>query len=555
VTSRKRSTLAATVLIGFVYGTAAAQDNAAGGAIVRGRITAADNGQPLRRALVTAAAESGSAPRTANTNADGRYEIRNLPEGRYRVSVVRSGYLPLEYGQHRPLEAARLLDVGARDVDRVDFSLPRTGSIAGRIADETGEPIAGVIVIAAHPAYLDGQRRLAAAAGPVRTDDAGQYKIAGLVAGTYVVEALARDTWTHHGNGRDEVMGYQPTYYPGTGDPAEARQVAVGAGDRIAAIDFAILPAATATVSGTAFDAHGQPLAGRVVGLTQTIRNPGVGGANFSIGNAKVASDGTFAIRNVPPGEYKLQARAPSSGPGGDDDAAAQTVVVNGTDVGHVALVTAHGWSIAGRIRTESGVAPQMAPDRARLIATVPDATNPRGGPPGGKTRIDDDWTFSVNDLFGAARLRLSLPPGWAMKAMLQDGRDVTDAALVKKSGGELSGVEIVVTDRVTSVGGRITDGSGAAADGTVIVFAVDPQKWSEDSRFVGAARPDDRGTWQIRGLPPGDYYAAAIDYVQDRMWNDPEFLESRRGGAQRVTLTDGGTATLTLTPAAAAPR
>src|SRR5262245_53554204 len=113
-------TLAASALIGLVCGSAAAQDNAAGGAIIRGRITAADSGQPLRRALVAAAAESGSAPRTANTNADGRYEIGDLPEGRYTVTVVRSGYLPLQYGQRRPLEPPRLLDIGAGTaVDRV----------------------------------------------------------------------------------------------------------------------------------------------------------------------------------------------------------------------------------------------------------------------------------------------------------------------------------------------------------------------------------------------------------------------------------------------------
>jgi hypothetical protein len=111
-------------------------------AIVRGRIVAADSGRPLRRAQITAVPESGSQNRGASTNADGRYEIKDLPEGRYRISVIRSGYLPLQYGQRRPLEQPKLLEVvGHGAVEDVDFSLPRMALIAGRVFDEGGDPI------------------------------------------------------------------------------------------------------------------------------------------------------------------------------------------------------------------------------------------------------------------------------------------------------------------------------------------------------------------------------------------------------------------------------
>src|SRR5207249_4982901 len=176
---------------------------------------------------------------------------------------------------------------------------------------------------------------------------------------------------------------------------------------------------------------------------------------------------------------------------------------------------TSSGWSISGQIATESGAPPPFLPSAARVIATVPDATNPRGGPPGGKTRIKDDWTFAVVDLFGAAHLRMNLPDGWTVTAVERDGRDVSDGAIDGRDGQEVTGVRIVITNRVTVVAGQTTTPDGAATgDGTVIVFAADAGQWRENSRFVRAIRPNEDGTWKMTGLPAGDYLAIALDFV-----------------------------------------
>jgi hypothetical protein len=150
--------------------------------------------------------------------------------------------------------------------------------------------------------------------------------------------------------------------------------------------------------------------------------------------------------------------------------------------------------------------------------------------------------------IVGAARLRVTLPDRWMVKAVLHDGRDIADAAIEMKSGEELSGLQVIVTDRATNVTGQLTDDKGAPlVDGTVIVFAGEAEKWSEDSRFVRSARPDQQGKFEIRGLPPGEYLAVAIDYVQEGLWNDPEYLESIRRYAQKFTLRESGTAVVSL--------
>jgi hypothetical protein len=48
--------------------------------------------------------------------------------------------------------------------------------------------------------------------------------------------------------------------------------------------------------------------------------------------------------------------------------------------------------------------------------------------------------------------------------------------------------------------------------------------------------------------VPPGEYLAVALDYVEQGIWNDPEYLESIRRYAQRLTLNEAGAHTLPLT-------
>jgi hypothetical protein len=65
-----------------------------GTALIQGRVVAADNGRPLSLATITAnAPELGGQSCTIITNSEGCYELRNLPAGRYTLSVSRSGYL------------------------------------------------------------------------------------------------------------------------------------------------------------------------------------------------------------------------------------------------------------------------------------------------------------------------------------------------------------------------------------------------------------------------------------------------------------------------------
>jgi len=527
-----------------------------GAAVIRGRVFAADTGKALRRARISVSApELGGNGKTASTNADGRYEIKDLPAGRYTLTVTRSGYVQLRYGQRRPFESGKTLQVADRQlIENVDFTLPRVGVISGRVYDETGDPISGVRMMAMRRVFFEGRRRLVPVRGaiPMQTDDAGQYRIVGLTPGSYIVRAETRETWTTTEKDVEVVMGYATTYFPGTTVVANARQIPLAVGQEAVNIDFSLVPGRAITASGTAFDSQGRPLAGREVVLTQSMRAPG-GMMMMSAFGTAIAADGTFKIPNITPGEYTLNVEA-SSDIGGAivKESASVLIIANDTDIDTIAIQTSSGWSASGQISTETGAVPAVARDRVRITAkpSNPDLGGPPRGPGGNADsgRVKDDWTFLVSGLFGPARLHVDLPDTLVLKSIVSDGRDITDAAVEARNGETLSNVQVLVSASVNSVAAQLVDGNGAPfADGTLIVFPVDADKWIEDSRWLRSARPDEDGKAQIRALPPGEYFAVAVEYVEDGMWNDPEYLDSIRRYAQRVTLGETGAQTVTL--------
>ena len=261
----------------------------------------------------------------------------------------------------------------------------------------------------------------------------------------------------------------------------------------------------------------------------------------MSAGSSPIAADGTFAIPSVQPGEYKIQAR-PNPQSGATPEIVTQVLTMDGRDVEGLQLTTTAGWSITGRVRTESGESPAV--DRSRVNVTAPLVSpdlDPRSVNMFTTSQIRDDWSFTITNIFGPSRLQVSTPTGWALKSVMQGDRDVSDAPLDMNSGEELSGLEVVLTNRVTHVAGRITDQKDAIADGTVIIFAADPGKWFERSRWIRSARPDQQGRYEVAGLPAGEYLAVALDYVQDGVWSDPEYLAPLVKQAQKVTLREDG--------------
>ena len=171
-------------------------------------------------------------------------------------------------------------------------------------------------------------------------------------------------------------------------------------------------------------------------------------------------------------------------------------------------------------------------------------------GPPGGG-KVNDDLTFELKVPPGRVLVRLLARTSgdWTTRAERLNGVDVTDAGIEVRAGDEISGLEIEVTNQQSQLLGTVRDGRGALMkDYSVVVFARDRERWSyPQSRYVKTGQPDQDGRFKITDLPAGDYYAVALDTIDQGEASDPEFLERIKDRATPFSLGDGEAKSLDL--------
>ena len=320
-----------------------------------GRVVAADSGKPLPGALVhivdlRAASPAQRQGRWVTTNAEGRWDLTPLAPGRYTLSASKSGYIKLEYGQLRPFERGKVLELAAGQSHTVDLTLPRAGAITGRIFDEFGDPVTAVLVRAMRYRYVDGQRQLIPLTEGIEvltngggdiTDDLGQFRIYGLTPGDYYVSAL----FAPPGESATRA-GYPPVYYPGTASVGQARPVAVRIGEEAQNISFNLVTAPYAAVSGTIINSAGSTVKASVnLSAAEPIAAP-------LTGSSATGADGTFVLSNVPPGDYRLQVWG-VQGPGGVPEFASMPVSIAGQDLTGVVVTTLPGATASTSSPTE----------------------------------------------------------------------------------------------------------------------------------------------------------------------------------------------------------
>jgi hypothetical protein len=333
--------------------------SAKGTAKILGRVVSAETGNPLRRAQIQLTATDIRGSKVAATDNDGRYEFADLGAARYRLQVSKAGFVPLEYGQARPFESGKPLDVtDGQTLNNIDFSLPRGSVISGRVTDEFGDPIADASVQAMRYQFVNGQRQLAAVGRPGTSDDIGQFRIFGLMPGDYIVRATLRNSGVVAAalSGVEDPSGYPTTYYPGTTDIGQAQPVTVALGQEMNSVFFSLVPARLARISGTVIDSQGHLLTGAVV-LVRPATGGGAGGSLNVGGGNQVRSDGTFTINNVPPGDYTLdvQQRPRNLQSLGTTqlEFASIPISVSGGDISGLTVVTTTGVSVSGRVVLE----------------------------------------------------------------------------------------------------------------------------------------------------------------------------------------------------------
>lgn len=516
-----------------------------GTARIRGHVFAADSGAPLRRARIRLNSQELREGRLTLTDAQGTYEFKDLPAGRYTVNADKGGYVGLAYGQTRPLEPGKPLEIlDGQTVEKIDFALPRGGVITGHVVDEYGEPVADVQVAPMQMRYAQGRRRMMPTGRVSSTNDIGEFRLFGLSPGQYYISATLRNM--SFGADSDERVGYAPTYYPGTANPAEAQRVRLDLAQSLSDVNIALVTTRTAKLSGTVVDSQGRVVGGGFVmalprGNTTMFFGPA--------GNGPIRPDGSFVLNSVAPGEYRLRANIGSGQFDDTQEFATADVTVTGEDISGIRLMTSRPVTVSGRVVVQDPASAQLLKLPIRLFSMPVNPDDQMFGGSGSGGNVKEDFTFELRLPPGKFRIGSGNPtPNWTIRAVRQNGIDVTDGGIEINAGGDTGGIEVEFTNHVSEVSGVVATSRGEAArDYTVVIFSQDRELWNGNTRYRSVARPDQDGRFKARALPAGRYYAVALDAVDMSETNDPEFLERIYTKATTFTLNEGETKVIEL--------
>jgi hypothetical protein len=555
---------------------------------------------PVRRAIVTLGGNDSARSRSVLTGETGRFAFSGVPAGRYTLSASKASFVTTAYGARRPgRPGTTLVLADGQQLHDLTLTLPRGAVITGTIRDERGESVANVQVNAVSTSRV----RTAVVSLPVSasaeflTDDRGVYRIFGLPPGDYVISAtvrvgpggmgmmssaevdaalrelqLARGRPGSVGSSApatvplrtDPVYLYAPVFYPGTSVVGDASTITLAAGEERAGVDFVLAPTRTATIEGLVMSPDGV-----VSNAELTIEPAGMSGTIDRLtGPQRPGPDGRFKFLNVPPGNHRISARtsarplpgtgraagaapATPSAPSGPPLWAATTVAVNGQNIEGLSLTLQPGMRFAGRVvfdATTLTPPADLTTLRISLLAPGTATPTPISGPPTARpvvaTMVRADGSFEVSSVFpGVYRPALVLPsaPGWWLRSVLVDGRDVLDDGLDFRPGGDVTGAVLRLTDRHSELAGTLQTPAGAPApDYFVIVFPANRAWWQPEARRIQATRPASDGVFVLRDLPGGDYLLAALIDVEPADLNDPRFLEQVLPAAVKVTVVDG---------------
>lgn len=372
-----------------------------------------------------------------------------------------------------------------------------------------------------------------------------------------------------------QPVAFAPVFYPGTTDIANAATVSISAGDERSGIDFALLLVPTATIVGVILNPDGRPAMGTVTLVTSS--NTGM-----SMSSRSTDAKGSFSFPNQSPGQYRLVAKgaggsgAGGGGAGGGGAAQAETFVrmvgrggdivtpqvdfgpqarpgapsmwatadvsVAGVDITGIGLTLQPGASMPGKIVFKgAGAAPA---DLTKIRVSMLAASASEFGLTTMNVAANADGTFKVEGL-GPGKYRVTsngAAAPWFLKSALVDGVDVLDDSLEVKAGADVSEMTLVFADRPTEVSGKLIDATGAPASGySMIAFSTNKATWTiQGARRTKSARPATDGKYVISGLPPGEYFLAAVTDFDQTDLTDAAFLEEIAAGALKITIGEG---------------
>jgi Carboxypeptidase regulatory-like domain len=516
---------------------------------ITGMVVKLDGSAPLKSARVELRSmEDQTHAYAATTDEGGRFTLKDVGPGRYRLSVSRNGFVNQEYGQKTPNDPGSILTLApGQQMKDLLFRLIPWSVIAGRIRNEDGDPLPWVQVTALREAYTDGKRKLSPTAQEA-TNDLGEYRLFGLRPGRYFVSATY-STKNQMASGNEDseepapveesaAQKYVPTYYPGTPDPAKASTISVKPGDEIPSVDILLQRVAAYKVRGRIYNMITHRT-GRDISIMMLPRNNQVAGSIFNFEAPVLDKDGSFTLKDVLPGSYTLSAFWFDEG---KPYVAKQNIDVGNADVEGVSLTIAPGMTINGRVIWDGK--PSLEGDE---LSISPSSTE-QGVEFDSPARVSPNGAFTLKDISeDTYHLYVNgMSKDCYIKAVRYGMADALYDGFAAQRGNDAS-LEVTLSSRGARVQGAVSDADGLPLAGVWVVL-VPEEAHRAQMQMYKETTTDQYGHFELRGIPPGDYKLFSWDQVENGAWQDPEFLKPFESKGEEVKLQEGESKSVNLT-------
>lgn len=503
-------------------------------ASIEGQVVNLNTGATLKKANVLLIKMGGrTGPVSAATDDSGQFVFRDLEKGQYQMMAERAGYVRQFYGARGNQYIGTMLTLNdGQELKGIVFKLAPQSVIAGKVVDEDGEPIPNVTVMALRTMY-DRGRKTFLPLGTAQSSDLGEYRLANLGPGKYIISATYRSLTNMIASSgaaaaKETDQDYTTTFYPNVLESDSAAPVPVGTGAEVRAIDIHMAKTKVVRVKGKVIDSDAGKEKTLIVFMTR--KGSGTMGLVTRPMAISTGKDGLFEVKGVSPGSYIISV---ASAQNAMQTSATQALEVGENNIDNVVLTVAPGAEMKGTVKVEEKTPLDLKNVSVALTsADVIETSPPKASP-------DDQGAFTLKGI-SALRYLVSvtgLPDSCYVKAIKFGGQEVDSDVGIDLSGGTPAALEILLSTAAAEVDGAVTDRDNKPVAGASVALIPKDGKYAH----YRSATTDQNGAFTLKNLTPGEYKAFAWEDIEMNAYQDPEFVKTYDSLGTELKLKENG--------------
>jgi hypothetical protein len=450
---------------------------------------------------------------------DGRFSVTGIPPGTYILYVERTGFVHMMTAQGAITLPSVTFKAGETITDYKLEMTPRA-VIAGRVIDEYGDPAPNVRVEAS-PVKPDGPRAASLNGGNpgAITNTRGEFRISGGPGAFYVkaTPAASNQAPEIRSDGTSYAV-YGPTWYPAATSLDHASAVEAEAGGD-ATVEIRLTRQRSITIAGSVSGIP--PGSSALVTLFSGDRPDPMN----LYRTRTVEQDGNFAIPDLPPAYYRVQASLSGS-----------TVNLRGqsVDVGpdapetvEVQLALAAGVGVTGTLEIAGDPAGTPVEKRTVMVGSFSATT-------------DADGSFTIAGVFpGRYPVDVqALPDNGYVDTVELDGVTTSEGYVDFSRVVQGSRLKITLGRNGGQLSGTVLDNDGRPLGNTVAIVVLAPDIDHIVTHPSGLVK--EGGKYSLNGIRPGKYILFAIDAFRSGPASSADDLKKLGAAAEEIEIRAG---------------